>query len=172
MAMRWFRSQLLEAPVAKFIGSTMLLASFSAELALFTCPKSAARFPPAACSARCSRKALRAAFNPLGANLVSIATLLTALFLTTSFSFRAAVAWMKKPMAETACRQADGLALKIGAKNANPNAFASASKKSKSPDARRRSTSAFPPKHADEEEEEEEEPKQKKRATTLAAPPL
>jgi len=42
---------------------------------------------------------LRAALNPVGANLVSIATLLTALFLTTSFSFSAAASWMKKPMA-------------------------------------------------------------------------
>src|ERR1700735_5837635 len=34
VAMRWFRSQLLEAPTAKLIGAGMLLASLSSELAL------------------------------------------------------------------------------------------------------------------------------------------
>ena len=40
---------------------------------------------------------LRAAFNPVGALLVTSVTFFTALFFTTSFSLRAAGAWLKKP---------------------------------------------------------------------------
>ncbi len=99
VAMRWFRSQLLDAPIAKLIGFTMLLASFSSELALLHAPEVRSALPAGGMMGTILAESLRAAFNPLGANLVSIATLLTALFLTTSFSFRAALAWMKKPMA-------------------------------------------------------------------------
>src|ERR1700723_2830423 len=99
VAMRWFRSQLLEAPVTKLVGAGMLLASFSSELALIHMPEVRGALPAGGLLGTVLAESLRAAFNPLGANLVSIATLLTALFLTTSFSFRAAVAWMKKPMA-------------------------------------------------------------------------
>jgi DNA segregation ATPase FtsK/SpoIIIE, S-DNA-T family len=99
VAMKWFRSQLLDAPVAKLIGFTMLLASFASELALLHVPEVRSALPAGGMLGTILAESLRAAFNPLGANLVSIATLLTALFLTTSFSFRAALAWMKKPMA-------------------------------------------------------------------------
>ena len=108
MAMRWFRSHTVEAPVAKLIGSAMLLASLAAELALL--PSTLMRvvgmdavrgaLPPGGLLGTTLAEGLRAAFNPVGASLVSIATLLTALFLTTSFSFRAAAAWLRKPMAD------------------------------------------------------------------------
>ena len=91
VAMRWFRSQLLEAPVAKLIGwRLLLLFAFRGNDCSCTCPTFAARCRREACSAPLLAEGLRAAFNPVGANLVSIATLLTALFLTTSFSFSAA----------------------------------------------------------------------------------
>jgi S-DNA-T family DNA segregation ATPase FtsK/SpoIIIE len=99
VAMKWFRSQLLDAPIAKVIGFTMLLASFASELALVHVPEVRSALPAGGMLGTILAESLRAAFNPLGANLVSIATLLTALLLTTSFSFRAALAWMKKPMA-------------------------------------------------------------------------
>jgi DNA segregation ATPase FtsK/SpoIIIE, S-DNA-T family len=100
VAMKWFRSQLLDAPVAKVLGFTMLLASLASELVLVhVMPDVRGALPPGGLLGTILAEGLRAAFNPLGANLVSIATLLTALFLTTSFSFRAAAHWMKKPMA-------------------------------------------------------------------------
>ncbi len=100
VAMKWFRSQLLDAPVAKVIGFTMLLASFSSELVLVhVMPDVRGALPPGGLLGTILAEGLRAAFNPVGANLVSIVTLLTALFLTTSFSFRAAAHWLKKPMA-------------------------------------------------------------------------
>jgi DNA segregation ATPase FtsK/SpoIIIE, S-DNA-T family len=100
VAMKWFRSQLLDAPVAKVIGFTMLLASLSSELVLVhVMPDVRGALPPGGLLGTILAEGLRAAFNPVGANLVSIVTLLTALFLTTSFSFRAAGHWLKKPMA-------------------------------------------------------------------------
>jgi S-DNA-T family DNA segregation ATPase FtsK/SpoIIIE len=99
VAMRWFRSQLMEAPTAKLIGWGLLLLSFSAELTLVHVPDVRGALPAGGLLGKLLAQGLRAALNPVGANLVSIATLLTALFLTTSFSFTSALAWMKKPMA-------------------------------------------------------------------------
>jgi DNA segregation ATPase FtsK/SpoIIIE, S-DNA-T family len=99
VAMKWFRSQLLEAPVTKVVGFTMLLASSSSELVLLNVLEVRGTLPAGGLLGTILAAGLRAAFNPLGANLVSGITLLTALFLTTSFSFRAAAHWLKKPTA-------------------------------------------------------------------------
>jgi DNA segregation ATPase FtsK/SpoIIIE, S-DNA-T family len=99
VAMKWFRSQLLEAPVAKSIGFTMLLGSFSSGLALLPIPEVRSALPAGGMLGTILAQSRRAAFNPIGAALVAGATFLTALFLTTSFSFRTAWTWLKKPMA-------------------------------------------------------------------------
>jgi len=99
VAMRWFRSQLVEAPVAKFIGAILLLAFSAAELTLIHMPEVRGALPPGGLLGRALAEGLRAEFNALGANFVSIASLLAALFLTTSFSFHAAAEWARKPMA-------------------------------------------------------------------------
>jgi DNA segregation ATPase FtsK/SpoIIIE, S-DNA-T family len=99
VAMKWFRSQLLEAPVTKVVGFTMLLASLSSELVLVhVLPEVRGALPPGGLLGAILAGGLRAAFGPIGANLVSVVTLLTALFLTTSFSFRTVGHWLKKPM--------------------------------------------------------------------------
>ena len=100
VAMRWFRSQVVDAPTAKIVGALMLLTSLSAELTLMHTPDVRGALPPGGLLGKVLAEGLRAGFNPLGANLVSIAVLLTALFLTTTFSFRAAAELAKKPMAE------------------------------------------------------------------------
>ena len=100
VAMRWFRTQVIEAPIAKLVGAAMLLASLSVELTLIHMPEVRGALPPGGLLGTVLAQGMRAAFNPVGANLVTLATLLTALFLTTSFSFRAAADWMKKPMAD------------------------------------------------------------------------
>jgi len=99
VAMRWFRSQMMEAPTAKLIGWGLMLLSLSAEMTLIHMPDVRGALPAGGLLGKLLAQGLRAALNPIGANLVSMATLLTALFLTTSFSFSAAGAWMKKPMA-------------------------------------------------------------------------
>ena len=100
VAMRWFRSQLLEAPITKIVGGTMLVMSFASELSLLHIWDVRGALPAGGLVGTILAQGLRAAFNPLGANLVSIATFLTALFLTTSFSLRRAAAWMKQPLAD------------------------------------------------------------------------
>jgi DNA segregation ATPase FtsK/SpoIIIE, S-DNA-T family len=105
VAMKWFRSHVLEAPIAKTIGFCMLVMSVSTELALvrasapWLMPEVRGALPPGGFLGALLGDSMRAAFNPIGANLVAIATMLTALFLATSFSFRSALAWMKRPMA-------------------------------------------------------------------------
>jgi S-DNA-T family DNA segregation ATPase FtsK/SpoIIIE len=100
VAMRWFRSQLVAAPTAKFIGAALLLASLSAELTLVHMPDVRGALPAGGLLGTVLAGGLRAALNPVGANLVSAATLLAALFMTTSFSFSAAAGWLKKPIAD------------------------------------------------------------------------
>ncbi len=98
VALKWFRSQLLESPVAKMIGSAMLLSSLSAVMVLAHMPDVRGALPSGGLLGTVLAQGLRAAFNPAGAILITTATLLTALFLTTSFSLSAAGSWLKKPM--------------------------------------------------------------------------
>ena len=98
VAIRWFRSQQLEAPAAKVIGGILLVASLSAELTLMGMPGVRGALPAGGLLGTLAAQGLRAAFNPLGAFLVSIVILVTAVLLTTSFSFRVVFDWMKKPM--------------------------------------------------------------------------
>ena len=106
VAMRWFRSQLIESPVAKLIGYGMLLGSLASVLALLKqswpgyVPNVRGALPTGGLLGSLLAEALRAAFNPPGAYVISVATFFTALFLTTTFSFRSAINWMKKPMGD------------------------------------------------------------------------
>ncbi|HTU32543.1 MAG TPA: DNA translocase FtsK [Candidatus Acidoferrum sp.] len=111
VAMRWFRSQLLDSPVTKVIGFVMLACSLCGELMLAKTaigfPSVRGVLPPGGLLGSVLAGGLRSAFGPVGANLVSITVLLAALFLTTSFSFSAVIGWMRKPMSS------DGFASKI-----------------------------------------------------------
>ena len=98
VAMRWFRSRVLEAPLTKLFGSAMLLASLSSELMLLHTPDVRGTLPAGGLLGTLLSQGLRAAFNPIGAHFVSLAALLASLFMTTSFSFRATAEWMKKPI--------------------------------------------------------------------------
>src|SRR5271154_3535456 len=91
VAMRWFRSQVLEAPVTKLIGSALLLAFLSSELTLIHMPDVRGSLSAGGLLGTLLAQGLRFAFNTVGANLVSVAMLLTALFMTTSFSFHSAL---------------------------------------------------------------------------------
>ncbi|HEY6465607.1 MAG TPA: DNA translocase FtsK [Candidatus Acidoferrales bacterium] len=110
MAMRWFRSQRTDAAVAKIVGATLLTAAFAAELDLLHVPDVRGALPAGGLLGTVLAEGLRGAFNPVGANIVSLATLFAALFLATSFSFTAAAEWIKKPLA------ADGAVGKLRAR--------------------------------------------------------
>jgi S-DNA-T family DNA segregation ATPase FtsK/SpoIIIE len=100
VALRWFRSQELEAPITKIVGWTMLVTSLSAELTLIHFPDLRGALPAGGLAGTVIAEGLLAAFNRPGANVVSVATFFIALFLTTTFSFHTIAAWMKKPMAD------------------------------------------------------------------------
>ncbi|MGH9715632.1 MAG: DNA translocase FtsK [Candidatus Acidiferrales bacterium] len=100
MAMRWFRSHVIAGPVSKLIGSSLLFIFLTAELSLIHMPPVRGALPAGGLLGTILAGGLRAAFNPIGANLVSAATLLAALYLTTAFSLSAAAKWAKKPLAE------------------------------------------------------------------------
>ena len=63
VAMKWFRSQLLDAPVAKVIGFTMLLASSSSALALLPMPEVRSALPAGGMLGTILAQSLRAAFK-------------------------------------------------------------------------------------------------------------
>jgi S-DNA-T family DNA segregation ATPase FtsK/SpoIIIE len=98
VALRWFRSQVLEAPVTKIVGWTMLVLSVSAEFTLIHFPDVRGALPAGGLLGTVLAEGLVRVFAKPGANVVSIATFFTALFLTTTFSFHTAAAWAKKPM--------------------------------------------------------------------------
>jgi DNA segregation ATPase FtsK/SpoIIIE, S-DNA-T family len=106
VAMRWFRTRDIEAPITKTVGSVLLVAALAAELALLEhtwpsiVPEVRGALPTGGLLGGLLAEALRAGFGPIGAHLIATASLFTALFLTTTFSFRATLEWAKKPMAD------------------------------------------------------------------------
>jgi S-DNA-T family DNA segregation ATPase FtsK/SpoIIIE len=97
-AMRWFRSQEVEAPILKIVGSVMMLVFLAGELTLIHMPEVRGALPAGGLLGSVVAEGLRAAFNPLGANLVSVVALMTAVLMTTTFSFRSLLGWMTKPL--------------------------------------------------------------------------
>ncbi len=100
VAMRWFRSHATASPVSKMIGSAMLFVFLAAELSLIHAPAVRGALPAGGLLGTILAGGLRAAFNPIGANLVAAATLLAALYLTTAFSLSAAATLARKPLEE------------------------------------------------------------------------
>jgi S-DNA-T family DNA segregation ATPase FtsK/SpoIIIE len=84
---RWFRSELLESPVIKIVGYTLLVLMLPAMLTLWHVPEVRGALPPGGLLGHLVSTGLRAGFNTVGANLVAVAIFFVALFLTTKFSF-------------------------------------------------------------------------------------
>jgi S-DNA-T family DNA segregation ATPase FtsK/SpoIIIE len=98
LSIRWFRGEPVETPIAKFCGFALMLLSLTALLALLSFPAVRGVVAPGGVLGALLSAGLLAAFNPVGAHLVSVTGLLVALFLTTHFSFSASAAWLKGPM--------------------------------------------------------------------------
>ncbi len=97
LAMRWFRSQPIDTPIAKLVGWALMVGSLSAEMSLIGMPDVRGSLLAGGVLGKLIAEGLVAALKPVGANLVAVTALLAALLLATRFSFRAAIAWMKKP---------------------------------------------------------------------------
>jgi S-DNA-T family DNA segregation ATPase FtsK/SpoIIIE len=100
MAIRWFRSQKTDAAVAKVVGAILLIAAFSAELQLVHMPDVRGALPAGGLLGTVLSEGLVASLSVVGAKLVSLTTIIAALFLATSFSFTAVGDSMKQLIAE------------------------------------------------------------------------
>jgi len=98
LSIRWFKGQSIQGPIAKASGLALLVVSLSSLLSLLHFPAVRGVIPPGGLLGTLVSGGLLAAFNPVGAHLVSLAGLLAALFLATSFSFSGSAAWLRAPM--------------------------------------------------------------------------
>ena len=94
---RWFRSRATDSQAATLIGYALLLLSLPSLLSLWHFPEVRGAVPPGGLVGTLISSGLRTGFNLWGANLVGVALLVTALFMTTSFSFSGAHAWANGP---------------------------------------------------------------------------
>jgi DNA segregation ATPase FtsK/SpoIIIE, S-DNA-T family len=94
---RWFRSRAIESQVPTLIGFGLLLLSLPTLLALWHVWDVRGAVPPGGFIGALLSGGLRTGFNLWGANLVAVALLVTALFMTTRFSFSGAHAWANGP---------------------------------------------------------------------------
>ncbi|MGC1106561.1 MAG: DNA translocase FtsK [Candidatus Acidiferrales bacterium] len=98
LAVPWFRSKKVAAPVAKVIGATLFFFALPAEFALLGLPEVRGALPPGGMLGDLVAQTLRAGFNSIGAHVVSIACIFTGLFLTTQFTFAGTANWMSGPL--------------------------------------------------------------------------
>jgi S-DNA-T family DNA segregation ATPase FtsK/SpoIIIE len=90
---RWVRSRAIDSQVATLVGYGMLLLSLPSLFSLWHVPEIRGALPSGGLLGTLVSHELRTGFNLTGANLVAIAFLVVALFLTTRFSFSGAHAW-------------------------------------------------------------------------------
>jgi S-DNA-T family DNA segregation ATPase FtsK/SpoIIIE len=90
---RWLRSRTIDSPTATVAGYVLMLLSLPALLCLWNMPAIRGAVPPGGLLGSVISSELRSGFNMWGANLLVIAILITALFMTTRFSFSGAHAW-------------------------------------------------------------------------------
>src|SRR5437764_3262610 len=92
-----FRSRVLDSQVATVVGFGLLLVSLPTLLSLWHVWDVRGAVPPGGLLGELISGGLRTGFNLWGANLVTVALLVTALFMTTRFSFSGAHAWASGP---------------------------------------------------------------------------
>ena len=90
---RWVRSRAIDSQVATLVGYGLMLLSLPSLLSLWHVPEIRGAVPSGGLLGTVVSHGLRSGFNLAGANLVAIAFLVVALFLTTRFSFSGAHAW-------------------------------------------------------------------------------
>jgi S-DNA-T family DNA segregation ATPase FtsK/SpoIIIE len=100
MGSRWFRSELLESAVVKVVGCSLLVLMLPAMLTLWRIPDVRGAIPPGGLLGHLVSAGLLAAFNTVGANVVSAAVFIVALFLTTKFSFIEAHETLRGPLSK------------------------------------------------------------------------
>jgi len=97
LGIKWFRSRPVQGQKATLFGYALLLLFLPAMLTLIAFPDVRAAIPAGGMVGKLLAGALLAGFNLWGAFIVTLALLITAAFLTTSFSFSGAHAWANGP---------------------------------------------------------------------------
>jgi S-DNA-T family DNA segregation ATPase FtsK/SpoIIIE len=97
LGLKWFRSKQVESQKAMLFGYVLLLLSLPPLLALIHSQDIRGAIPVGGMLGTLLAGALMAGFNKAGAYIVSLALLVTATFLTTSFSFASTHAWASGP---------------------------------------------------------------------------
>ena len=97
LGIKWFRSRAVESQVATLCGYGLLLLFLPSLLALIHFPDVRGAIPAGGMVGTLLAGALTAGFNRAGAVIVTLALLVTATFLTTTFSFGRAHAWASGP---------------------------------------------------------------------------
>jgi DNA segregation ATPase FtsK/SpoIIIE, S-DNA-T family len=113
---RWLKNRAINSQVATLVGYGLLLLSLPSLLTLWHFPDVRGSVPPGGMLGSLVSGGLRSGFNPLGANLVAVALLLTALFMTTRFSFSGAHAWASGPKGPMGTVEKLGIMQKVQAK--------------------------------------------------------
>jgi S-DNA-T family DNA segregation ATPase FtsK/SpoIIIE len=94
---RWCRSRAIASPTATLIGYALLLLSLPSLLGLLPLPAVRGAVPSGGMLGTLLASALRSGFN-WGAYVIAFAVLITAIFMTTRFSFAGTHAWAKGPL--------------------------------------------------------------------------
>jgi S-DNA-T family DNA segregation ATPase FtsK/SpoIIIE len=113
---RWLKNRPINSQVATLVGYGLLLLALPSLLTLWHFPDVRGSVPPGGMLGSLVSGGLRSGFNPLGANLVAVALLLTALFMTTRFSFSGAHAWASGPKGPMGAVEKLGILHKVQAK--------------------------------------------------------
>jgi DNA segregation ATPase FtsK/SpoIIIE, S-DNA-T family len=112
---KWFRSRAVESQVATLIGYGLLVISIPTLLTLIPFPDVRGAIPAGGMSGHLLAGVLSAGLNK-GAYLVAGALFVTALFLTTSFSFSGTHAWAVSPTGPIGAAQKLGILQKAQAR--------------------------------------------------------
>ena len=113
---RWLKNRAINSQIATLVGYGLLLLSLPSLLTLWHFPDVRGSVPPGGMLGSLVSGGLRSGFNPLGANLVAVALLLTALFMTTRFSFSGAHAWASGPKGPMSTVEKLGILQKVQAR--------------------------------------------------------
>jgi S-DNA-T family DNA segregation ATPase FtsK/SpoIIIE len=98
LAWRWFRSQAVESAIVSLIGYGLMVLALPALLTLWKVPDVRGAIPPGGLIGTLVAAGLHSAFNTVGAHVVALASFVTALFLTTSFTFSGTHALLRGPL--------------------------------------------------------------------------
>ena len=113
---RWFRSQPVSSQIAKLVGFTVMLLSLPSLLSLWHFPEVRGAVPAGGVVGVFVSAGLIAGFNTWGANLICIALVISALFMTTSFTFSGTHAWASGPHGPGGAAGRLGLTQKVQAR--------------------------------------------------------